>query len=137
MTEEGEILHLDIQIDYCHDMKLFRKSRRDLSKAREILADSGYQGLMKLYHQAKTPSKSSKLPPLTDEDKAYNRALSSRRIKVESVFVKVKVFKNFSTTYRNRRRRFGLRTNLVAGIIHFESKFSFRKESTMLIRSDL
>lgn len=122
MTEEGEILHLDIQIDYCHDMKLFRKSRRDLSKAREILADSGYQGLMKLYSQAKTPIKSSKLHPLTDEDKAYNRALSSRRIKVENVFVKVKVFKIFSTTYRNRKRRFGLRMNLVAGIINFESR---------------
>ena len=88
MTEEGEILHLDIQIDYCHDMKLFRKSRRDLSKAREILADSGYQGLMKLYSQAKTPIKSSKLHPLTDEDKAYNRALSSRRIKVEMSLLK-------------------------------------------------
>ena len=122
MTEEGEILHLDIQIDYCHDMKLFRKSRRDLSKAREILADSGYQRLMKLYSQAKTPIKSSKLHPLTDEDKAYNRALSSRRIKVENVFVKVKVFKIFSTTYRNRKRRFGLRMNLVAGIINFESR---------------
>ena len=122
MTGEGEILHLDIQIDYCHDMKLFRKSRRDLSKAREILADSGYQGLMKLYSQAKTPIKSSKLHPLTDEDKAYNRALSSRRIKVENVFAKVKVFKIFSTTYRNRKRRFGLRMNLVAGIINFESR---------------
>ena len=122
MTEEGEILHLDIQIDYCHDMKLFRKSRRDLSKAREILADSGYQGLMKLYSQAKTPIKSSKLHPLTDEDKAYNRALSSRRIKVENISAKGKVFKNFSTTYRNRKRRFGLRMNLVAGIINFESR---------------
>lgn len=123
MTGQGEILHLDIQIDYCHDMKLFRKSRRDLSKAREILADSGYQGLMKVYSQAKTPIKSSKLHALTDEDKAYNRELSSRRIKVENVFAKVKVFKIFSTTYRNRRRRFGLRINLVAGIINFESNF--------------
>ena len=122
MTEQGEILHIDIQIDYCHDMKLFRNSRRDLSKAREILADSGYQGLMKMYPQAKTPIKSSKLHPLTDEDKAYNRALSSRRIKVENIFAKVKVFKIFSTTYRNRKKRFSLRMNLVAGIINFESK---------------
>lgn len=103
-------------------MTLFRTSRRDLAKAGEILADSGYQGLMKFYSQAKTPRKSSKLHLLTDEDKAYNRALSSRRIKVENVFAKVKVFKIFSTTYRNRKQRFGLRMNLIAGIINFESQ---------------
>ena len=122
MTTQGRILFVDIQLDYCHDMTLFRTSRRDLSKAGEILADSGYQGLMKFYSQAKTPKKSSKLHPLTDEEKAYNRALSSRRIKVENVFAKVKVFKIFSTTYRNRKQRFGLRMNLVAGIINFESQ---------------
>lgn len=123
MTAQGKIIFVDIQLDYCHDMTLFRTSRRDLSKAGEILADSGYQGLMKFYSQAKTPKKSSKLHPLTDEDKAYNRDLSARRIKVENVFAKVKVFKIFSTTYRNRKQRFGLRMNLVAGIINFESQF--------------
>ncbi|MGT2928000.1 IS5/IS1182 family transposase, partial [Streptococcus danieliae] len=33
---------------------------------------------------------------------------------------KFKVFKIFSTTYRNRKKRFGLRMNLIAGIINFE-----------------
>lgn len=122
VTVQGKILFVDIQLDYCHDMKLFRTSRRDLSRAGEILADSGYQGIMKLYSQAKTPKKSSKLHPLTDEDKAYNKALASCRIKVENVFAKVKAFKIFSTTYRNRKRRFGLRMNLIAGIINFETK---------------
>lgn len=122
MTAQGKILFVDIQLDYCHDMTLFRTSRRDLSKAGEILADSGYQGLIKFYSQAKTPKKSSKLHPLTDKDKAYNRDLSARRIKIENVFAKVKVFKIFSTTYRNRKQRFGLRMNLIAGIINFESQ---------------
>lgn len=103
-------------------MTLFRKSRRDLSEAAEILADSGYQGLMKMYPQAKTPIKSSKLQPLTEGDKSYNKELSSCRIKVENVFAKVKVFKIFSTTYRNHKKRLGLRMNLVAGIINFERK---------------
>ncbi|MBF0806190.1 MULTISPECIES: IS5 family transposase [unclassified Streptococcus] len=120
ITGQGKILFIDVQLDYCHDMKLFRKSRRDLSKAREILADSGYQGLMKLYPQAKTPIKSSRYHPLTKGDKSYNRDLSSRRIKVENIFAKFKVFNIFSTTYRNRKKRFGLRMNLIAGIINFE-----------------
>ncbi|MDG8841048.1 transposase, partial [Streptococcus pneumoniae] len=68
--------------------------------------------LMKIYPQAQTPRKSSKLKPLTAEDKTYNHALSKERSKVENIFVKVKTFKMISTTYRNHRKRFGLRMNL-------------------------
>jgi mobile genetic element len=46
-------------------------------------------------------------------------------MKFENIFAQVKVFKFFSTTYRNRRKRFGLRINLVAGIINFESRSCF------------
>ena len=65
-------------------------SRRNIGQAGKILADSGYQGLMKMYSQAQTPRKSSKLKPLTLEDKAYNHALSKERSKVENIFAKVK-----------------------------------------------
>ncbi|HGJ1118310.1 TPA: transposase family protein [Streptococcus pneumoniae] len=67
--------------------------------------------------------KSSKLKPLTVEDKTYNHALSKDRSKVENIFAKVKTFKMFSTTYRNHRKRFGLRMNLSAGIINHELGF--------------
>lgn len=123
ITSQGRIVSLDIAVNYCHDMKLFKMSRRFLGQAGKILADSGYQGLMKMYSQAQTPRKSSKLKPLTAEDKAYNQALSKDRIKVENIFAKVKTFKMFSTTYRNRRKRFGLRMNLIAGIINRELGF--------------
>ncbi|WP_235790998.1 ATP-binding cassette domain-containing protein [Streptococcus pneumoniae] len=96
---------------------------RNIGQAGKILADSGYQGLMKIYPQAQTPRKSSKLKPLTVEDKAYNHALSKERSKVENIFAKVKTFKMFSTTYRNHRKRFGLRMNLSAGIINHELGF--------------
>ncbi|KYA49892.1 transposase [Streptococcus pneumoniae] len=65
----------------------------------------------------------SKLKPLTVEDKACNHALSKERSKVENIFAKVKTFKMFSTTYRNHRKRFGLRMNLIAGIINYELGF--------------
>ncbi|HGR7778222.1 TPA: transposase family protein [Streptococcus pneumoniae] len=107
----------------CHDMKLFKMSRRNIGQAGKILADSGYQGPMKIYPQAQTPRKSSKLKPLIAEDKAYNHALSKERSKVENIFAKVKTFKMFSTTYRNHRKRFGLRMNLIAGIINHELGF--------------
>ncbi|HGQ1621292.1 TPA: IS5/IS1182 family transposase, partial [Streptococcus pneumoniae] len=43
--------------------------------------------------------------------------------KVENIFAKVKTFKMFSTIYRNHRKRFGLRMNLIAGIINHELGF--------------
>ena len=107
----------------CHDMKLFKMSRRSIGQAGRILADSGYQGIMKMYSQAQTPRKSSKLKPLTLEDKSYNHVLSKERIKVENIFAKGKTFKMFSTTYRNQRKRFVLRMNLIAGIINCELEF--------------
>ncbi|KGI23456.1 Mobile element protein [Streptococcus pneumoniae] len=66
---------------------------------------------------------SSKFKPLTVEDKTYNHALSKERSKVENIFAKVETFKMFSTTYRNHRKRFGLRMNLIAGIINHELGF--------------
>ena len=107
----------------CHDMKLFKMSRINIGQAGRILADSGYQGIMKMYSQAQTPRKSSKLKPLTLEDKSYNHVLSKERIKVENIFAKGKTFKMFSTTYRNQRKRFVLRMNLIAGIINCELEF--------------
>ncbi|COO64498.1 transposase [Streptococcus pneumoniae] len=123
VTSQGRIVSLDITVNYCHDMKLFKMSRRNIGQAGKILADSGYQGLMKIYPQAQTPRKSSKLKPLTAEDKACNHALSKERSKVENIFAKVETFKMFSTTYRNHRKRFGLRMNLIAGIINHELGF--------------
>ncbi|HGR1983865.1 TPA: transposase, partial [Streptococcus pneumoniae] len=123
VTSQGRIVSLDITVNYCHDMKLFKMSCRNIRQAGKILADSGYQGPMKIYPQAQTPRKSSKLKPLTAEDKACNHALSKERSKVENIFAKVETFKMFSTTYRNHRKRFGLRMNLIAGIINHELGF--------------
>ncbi|VFH53447.1 fusion of IS1381 orf A and B [Streptococcus pneumoniae] len=123
VTSQGRIIPLDITVNYSHNMKLFKMSRKNIGQAGKILADSGYQGLMKIYPQAQTPRKSSKLKPLTAEDKACNHALSKERSKVENIFAKVKTFKMFSTTYRNHRKRFGLRMNLIAGIINHELGF--------------
>ncbi|VQI37767.1 transposase [Streptococcus pneumoniae] len=64
VTSQGRIVSLDIAVNYCHDMKLFKMSRRNIGQAGKILADSGYQGPMKIYPQAQTPRKSSKLKPV-------------------------------------------------------------------------
>ena len=86
----------------------------------KIVADSGYQGLKLLYKNAKTPIKSSKYKPLTRWQKLYNRILSSRRVTVENIIRSVKIFRILAEKYRNRRKRFGLRFNLITGIYNWE-----------------
>jgi hypothetical protein len=85
-----------------------------------ILADSGYQGIKAYHANSEIPIKSSKKKPLSEEDKEYNKALSSRRVFIENINAKVKVFKIMTYPYRNRRKRHLLRTKLVCAILNAE-----------------
>ena len=105
-----------------HDYKLYEESRVRLSKAVGMKADSGYQGIQKKHAQVLLPKKNSKLKRLTKEEKQANRELSSKRIKVENVIRRLKIFRILGERYRNRRKRLGLRFNLISGIYNFERK---------------
>ena len=99
-----------------HDFALYKNSRLAVSPTLELLADTGYQGMDKLHPNSLTPHKKSKHHPLTTEQKPHNHALASRRSRVEHVLRTLKRFRILSSTYRNRRKRFGLRLNLLAAI---------------------
>jgi hypothetical protein len=58
--------------------------------------------------------------PLTKEDKKNNKKLSSERVLNENVIGMLKRFKILADKYRHRRKRFGLRFNLMAGIYNDE-----------------
>jgi transposase len=88
------------------------------------LADSGYQGLKDWHVKAETPTKKTKLNPLTDEQKSSNRKLSRERILVENIIRRLKIFRILSERYRNRRKRFALRFNLIAAIHNLELKIA-------------
>ena len=103
-----------------HDFALFKASQLTLNQALEVLADSGYQGLKKLHENSSLPKKKPKNGTLTKEEKAANRELSSRRVVVENVIRSLKICRILSERYRNRRKRFNLRFNLIAGIYNFE-----------------
>lgn len=62
------------------------------------------------------PKKRSKKNPLTKEDKRQNRGISSKRVLVENIIREVKIFRIIAEKYRNRRKKFGLRFNLIAAI---------------------
>lgn len=103
-----------------HDCTLFKWSGVALREATGCLGDSGYQGLWKLHANSCTPRKASKHHPLTPDDRVYNRALARQRIGVEHIIRRLKVFRLLSERYRNRRKRFGLRFNLIAALYNLE-----------------
>ena len=102
------------------DFKLFKKSKIKLPKKSKMLADKGYQGILKIHEESATPIKKPKGRKLTSEQKRYNRELNRLRVAIEHVNRRLKIFKILSYQYRNRHRRFGLRANLIAGIYNYE-----------------
>ena len=101
-----------------HDFKVHKKKIKN--KEVKVKADKGYQGIRKIHANSEIPYKKSKKNPLSKEQKEYNKKLNSERVVVEHVIRSLKIFKILSYPYRNRRRRFGLRVNLIAGIYNFE-----------------
>ena len=84
---------------------------------------SGYQGIQHIHVNTELPKKKSKKYPLTQEDKRNNQRISSERVVNEHVIGALKRFKIIADKYRNRRKRFGLRFNLIAGIYNLEQGF--------------
>lgn len=105
-----------------HDFHLFKDSRSGMSAHICSLADTGYLGIGNLHENSKIPAKKSKLHPLTKAQKTDNHNLSRERIFVENVIRRLKIFRILSERYRNRRKRFGLRFNLITAIYNLELK---------------
>jgi len=103
-----------------HDFKLFKDSRLSFAKTTKLSVDTGYAGIHTWHSNIEIPKKRTKKNPLSKQDKTDNKAKSSKRIFVEHVIGCIKRFRILSETYRNRRKRFSLRFNLISGIYNFE-----------------
>ena len=112
----GRILATAFSVGKTDDFQLFVQSRLAMPAQTQCLADSGYLGLKRRHSNSRLPHKKSKLHPLTEAQKADSRQLSRERFVVEHVIRSVKIFRILAERYRNRRKRFGLRFNLIAAI---------------------
>ena len=99
---------------------MFKQSALTIAENICLLADAGYQGLQKIHGNSQTPLKKPKGKPLSEEQRRANRQLSRRRMLVENVIRHLKIFRIIAERYRNRRRRFGLRFNLIAGLYNYD-----------------
>ena len=100
-----------------HDFKLFKESKARWIKGIEGLVDSEYTGITKIQKATKLPKKRRKKKKLTREE---NRKIASERVANEHAIGFLKRFKLLSERYRNRKKRFGLRFNLIAGVCNYE-----------------
>jgi hypothetical protein len=86
-----------------------------------LTADTGFLGINKIHANSVLPVKRRRKQKFTKEEKRFNRRVSSDRVLCEHIIGFVKRFKILADRYRNRRKRFGLRFNLIAGICNFEN----------------
>ena len=103
-----------------HDFRLFKESKTRIHPTIKAITDTGYQGIKKIHANSDLPKKKTKKNPLTKEDKKKNKKLSRARVLNENVIGCIKRFKIISDRYRNRRKRFALRFNLISAIYNLE-----------------
>jgi hypothetical protein len=118
--QSGRVICLFFGKGTQHDFKLFQASGVHVHPDTLSLQDKGYQGIQKLHSNSRLPVKKPKNGSLTSAQKAENRQLASERIGIEHVNRRFKVFRILAERYRNRRRRYGLRCNLIAALYNNE-----------------
>jgi hypothetical protein len=121
-----KVLATDFTPGKTHDFALFKNSRVHFKQTTSAITDSGYQGITNIHPNSTTPYKRKRKQkdkpriPLTKAERQHNHQLASDRILNEHVIGALKRFKIIAEKYRNRRKRFGLRFNLIAGIYNLQ-----------------
>jgi hypothetical protein len=124
VTRKGRIVHVSkSRPGSVHDFKL-HKTEPLIPKETRAFADSGYQGLDKLHIQTELPYKATKTKPLDKEEKEYNQALSRLRVVVEHILGDIKTFRILADRYRNKRKRYGIKFKIIAGIVNLKNGFA-------------
>jgi hypothetical protein len=116
----GQIISKAYGTGRVHDFCLFKSSQVTFANSQICLVALGYQGITKLHTLSCTPAKKPRGADLPPAERQYNRLLASWRVVAEHINRKLKIFRILAERYRNRRRRFGLRFNLIAGLLNYE-----------------
>ncbi|TDG95422.1 transposase family protein [Cardinium endosymbiont of Culicoides punctatus] len=127
INESGTIVHLSkTHPGKVHDFSIFKQEPPPDQKSL-VLADSGYQGIENIHNDSIIPYKSSKNNPLTPEKKVYNQILARDRVLVEHKIRSIKVFKIIGNRYRNKRKRYDIKFEIVAGLVNLKNGSAFQK----------
>lgn len=80
-----KVVCTDFSSGKMHDFRIYKESEVNVHPETEMKVDSGYQGLQKIHSKTSLPKKKTKKNPLTQEDKLFNKKLSSIRVLCENV----------------------------------------------------
>ncbi len=123
VTAKGRIAYVSQPLPgRIHDIEV-RRQGPPLPKGSRGHVDSGYQGYQLEHPHLEYPYKKSKNKALTDEERDYNRALSSFRVGVEHAFARVKTFRVLSDRYRYPRPKYHTKFSIIAGIVNLAAGF--------------
>jgi len=117
----GQILHVAQAVGNEHDVTLARQHPEAFPPGSLCLGDLGYQGLEIEGCRVLLPFKKPRLRELEPEQVAFNRVFAHFRVKVEHCIRLLKIFRIVKERYRNRRRRFGIRLQLITGCVNWMS----------------
>jgi DDE superfamily endonuclease len=121
---KGRIVHVSkSRPGSVHDFTLYKQEPPIPPDSRGFV-DSGYQGFHHLHEDVDFPYKATKNRPLDKEEKEYNQGLSRVRVVVENVLGDIKVFRILSDRYRNKRKRYNVKFQIIAGIVNFKNGFA-------------
>lgn len=103
-----------------HDFQMYKNSDFGLSDELEISADSGFQGIQKLHTKVQIPVKSSKLHPINETLKKQNTKKASKRVPVEHINRKCKIFKICGCRFRGKHRNYEDTWKLISAIVNLK-----------------
>jgi hypothetical protein len=91
-----------------------------------VHADSAYQGYEKEHPATEIPYKRPPGGRLAEDEREYNRALASFRVRIEHVFARLKSFRILRDVFRYPRATYHATIRIVAGILNLQAGFQPR-----------
>lgn len=100
---------------------LFERIPKDV----EVFVDTGFQGIKQKHANTYIPQKRTKGHPLTDEQKQWNKLISSIRVPVEHAIGGIKRYQAVTQTFRNKKQQLADTFILLAtGLWNYHLQFS-------------
>ncbi len=108
-----------------HDLTLRRRGPPMPAGCR-VYADSAYQGYTREHPATEIPYKRPPGGRLAKDEREYNRALPSFRVRIEHVFARLKSFRILRDVFRYPRATYHATIRIVAGILNLQAGFQPR-----------
>lgn len=100
---------------------LFERIPKDV----EVFVDTGFQGIRQKHANTYIPQKRTKGKPLTDEQKQWNKLISSIRVPIEHAIGGIKRYQSVTQTFRNKKQQLADAFILLsAGLWNYHLQFS-------------